>query len=57
MVKRLFLDRVYVHGTGVAVDQTVILPISVFPDPAKTPSTTRYNTFPGAKLALDFAVF
>jgi hypothetical protein len=57
MVKRLFLDRVYVHGTGVAVDQAVILPIPVFPDPAKTPPTAGYNTFPGAKLALDFAVF
>ncbi len=56
MVKRLFLDRVYVHGTGVAVDQAVILPIPVFPEAAKTPPTAGYDTFPGAKLALDFAV-
>jgi hypothetical protein len=57
MVERLFLDRVYVHGTGVAIDQTVIFSIPVFPDPTKTPSAAGYNTLPGAKLALDFAVF
>lgn len=57
MVERLFLDRVYVHGTGVAIDQTVIFPIPVFPDPTKTPPPAGYNTLPGAKLALDFAVF
>jgi hypothetical protein len=57
MVKRLFLDRVYVHGTGVAIDQTVIFSIPVFPDPTKTSSAAGYNTLPRAELALNFTVF
>ena len=56
MIKRLFLNRVYVDSARVAVNQAVILPFPVFPDPAKTPFPARYNTPSGAKVTLDFAI-
>ena len=56
MVERFLLYRVHVHGAGVAVDQAVIFPFPVLPDPAETPPAAGYDTLPGAKLALNFAV-
>jgi hypothetical protein len=55
--KGLLLHRVHVHRTGVAIHQAVILPIPVFPHPAKSSPSLGNDALPGAKLALDFPIF
>jgi hypothetical protein len=57
MVEGLLLHGVYVHRTGVAVHQAVILPLPILPDSAKAPSPRGYDAFPGTELALNLSVF
>ncbi len=49
MEKGLLLDGVDVHGTGIAVDQGIVLPVPIFSDTAIASLPTGGLAVPGAE--------
>ena len=56
VIERLLLDGIGMHGTWVAVDKGVQSPRPVLSHTALPAMAVRYETSPGAKLALDIGV-
>jgi hypothetical protein len=53
--KGLSFYPVQIKDTGIPIDKTVELPMSILTHPAKSPLAKRDVTLPGAEIALDFS--
>ncbi len=55
MKEGLLFDRVQMDGTGVPVNEAVIVPVPVFTDPAETPLSPGNPAAPWTEVAPDLA--